>query len=134
MLTGYSTTSQTTITATAILVLRQVDHTLALHLRPPTTLAVNTAAALRATQTTRPLLDLDSRTAMAKVKAKDTEATAHNNILHSHSKVTAMVLRPVSVDSRVMVGQPLTTARDRHPPALEVTANKVWNAFFYRIT
>jgi hypothetical protein len=35
-----------------------------------------------------------------------------------------MALRPVLVDSRVMVGQLLTTARDHHLQALVVTANK----------
>lgn len=120
--------SRTTIMATAIPVPHQVDRTLALHHHPPITLAVNTAAALRVTQTIRPLLD--SRMARGMEVARDMEAargmevTAHNNTRHSRSRGTVMVLRLVSVDSLVMVDQLLTTAKDHRLQALVVTVNK----------
>lgn len=50
---------------------------------------------------------------------------AHNNTLHSRSRGTVMALRPVLVDSRVMVGQLPATAKDHHHlQAPGVTANK----------
>lgn len=127
MLTDFSITSRTTTTVTATLALRQVDPILALHRRPPTTLAATTAAVLRVIQTTHLLPD--SRTAKDKDKDKDMGATAHNNTLHSRSRGTVMALRLVSVDSRVMAGQLLATVKDHHLQDLGVTANKVRNFF-----
>lgn len=109
--------------AIATLAPRQVDHTLALHRRPHITLVATTAAAPRVTQATHLLPD------SLTTKAKDMGAMAHNSTPHSRSRGTVMALRPVLVDSRVMVGQLLTTAKGHHLQALVVTANKVRNFF-----
>jgi hypothetical protein len=63
---------------------------------------------------------------MAKgMEAKDTEAMALNNTLHSHSRDTVMAHKLVLVDNLVMVDQLPATAKAHHRQALVVMANKV---------
>jgi hypothetical protein len=129
-LTTSSTTSQTVAT-TATLVPRQVEPTPALRRPHPTTpvlRVVNTAAVPRARVIHPP------RPANNTLKAKPTEATAHNNTLPSPStastKVTARKL--VSVDSQDTVGQHLDTVRDHRQVAHQAaTDNKVWARYNY---